>query len=411
MTLAVSAANYPAVHLPPLHPGQREVANHAARFKVLACGRRWGKTRLGSLLCLKDGLEGKRVWWVAPSYPVAQIGWQAIKGMARQIPGSTKREFDRMIILPSGGNIQVKSADNPDGLRGVGLDFVVIDEAAFVNEDAWQKALRPALSDRQGGALIISTPNGRNWFYHAFNKGINPDEPEWMAWSKPSDSNPYFPKGELEEARRDMPSAIFEQEYLAEFLENNRGVFHNLEQCLTLAPANPEDHKGHSIYCGCDWGKKNDFTVFSIGCSTCLKELELVRSNQIDYAFQRQILDSLYRKWGITSILAESNAMGEPIIEELQRSGLPVNPFVTTAATKPPLIENLALVFQEAEWAFLADPVARMELEAYEAKTSKTTGRTSYGAPDGENYHDDTVIARALMVWAVTHTPKFLFAV
>src|SRR5690554_3151365 len=149
------------VTLPTLHAGQREVADHPARFKVLAAGRRWGKTRLGTLLCLDVALNGGRAWWVAPSYPMATVGWRGIKHLAKQIPGITAREVDRLIELPSGGSIQVRSADNPDSLRGEGLDFLIIDEAAFVREEAWTEALRPALSDRQGRAMIISTPKGR----------------------------------------------------------------------------------------------------------------------------------------------------------------------------------------------------------------------------------------------------------
>ena len=95
-------------------------------------------------------------------------------------------------------------------------------------------------------------------------------------------------------------------------------------------------------------------------------------------------------------MLAESNAMGEPIIEQLQRDGLPVMPFETTPSTKPPLIENLALAFERAEWQFIDDPVWTAELEAYERKVSPVTGRSQYSAPEG--LHDDTVMARALMM-------------
>lgn len=384
------------VALPSLHPGQLAVASNPARFKVLACGRRWGKTRLGSLLCFAAGLEGKRAWWVAPSYPVAQIGWQAIKGLARQIPGTMVRLADKMVVLPSGGNIQVRSADRPDSLRGVGLDFVVIDEAAFVAEAAWQEGLRPALSDRVGGALIISTPKGRNWFWRYYQRGLQQEAGEWASFRFPSISNPYLWPEEIEKAQAELPAAIFEQEYLAEFLENEGAVFRNIDACLN-APldATPEQHVGHRIRMGADWGKHNDFTALSVGCATCHVELALDRFNQIDYAFQRGRLAALADRWHVTHIEAESNAMGEPIIEQLQRDGLPVSAFTTTAQSKPPLIENLALCFERIEWQFLDDPIARGELEAYERKVSQQTGRSSYSAPEG--MHDDTVIARALM--------------
>ena len=146
------------------------MAASRARFKVLAAGRRWGKSSLGVILALRTGLEGGRAWWVAPTYPIAQLGWRVLKQLSRKIPGVEIREDDRIVRLPGGGEIQVKSADNPDSLRGAGLDGVVLDEAAYVKEEAWTESLRPALADRQGWALFISTPNGLNWFHRLYER-------------------------------------------------------------------------------------------------------------------------------------------------------------------------------------------------------------------------------------------------
>ena len=99
------------MQLPPLHPGQAAVAASPARFKVLAAGRRWGKTSLGVTLCLRTGLEGGRAWWVAPTFPLAQVGWRVLKVLSRKIPRVEVREADWMVVLPGGGEIQVKSAE------------------------------------------------------------------------------------------------------------------------------------------------------------------------------------------------------------------------------------------------------------------------------------------------------------
>jgi hypothetical protein len=148
---------------------------------------------------------------------------------------------------------------------------------------------------------------------------------------------------------------------------------------------------------GVDWGKQNDFTCISVGCADCKVEIAIDRFNQIDYIFQRARLTALQDKVRAGVILAESNSIGEPVIEVLQREGLPVRGFQTTAQTKPPLIENLALICERAEWQFIPDAIWRGEMEAFERTVSPTTGRSSYSAPDG--VHDDTVIARALMCW------------
>ena len=112
---------------PHLHPAQRQVWDDPTRFRVLACGRRWGKTMLGALLCVHAAAHGGRAWWVAPSYPVSTVGWRLIKRLALQIPGVDVHQVDRLANFPGGGSVQVRSADNPDSLRGEGLDFLVMD--------------------------------------------------------------------------------------------------------------------------------------------------------------------------------------------------------------------------------------------------------------------------------------------
>ncbi len=212
------------VTLPNLHVGQRAVKDSPARYKVLACGRRWGKTRLGTALCLETALRGKRAWWVAPSYKLAAVGWRGVTLLARQLPGADVHQAERMITLPTGGTVQVRSADDPQSLRGEGLDFVVLDECAYMKAEAWTEALRPALSDRQGGALFISTPRGLNWFHALWLRGQDPTQSEWCSWRFKTSDNPFISPEEIEAARGDLLSRIFKQEYEANFLEDNPGA-------------------------------------------------------------------------------------------------------------------------------------------------------------------------------------------
>ena len=151
------------VTLPQLHEGQTEVAMSNARFKVLSAGRRWGKTRLGVWLCLEKAWQGKRSWWIAPTYAMALEGWKDLRNIGVEY-GTVIKESEKTIITPTGGMVSIRSADNPDRLRGAGLDFVVLDECAFMKENTWAEVIRPTLTERQGGALFISTPKGFNWF-------------------------------------------------------------------------------------------------------------------------------------------------------------------------------------------------------------------------------------------------------
>ncbi len=213
-------------------------------------------------------------------------------------------------------------------------------------------------------------------------------------------SNPHLSEIALEELKEDMTEAAYRQEIMAEFLASEGSVFRNLDAVLIGTPDQaPNGHKGHRIVSGVDWGKTEDYTVCSIGCATCREELVLYRSNKREYRQQRQTLKAFHDRWNM-DILAESNAMGDPIIEELQNDGLPVTGFNTSATSKPPLIENLALACEQAEWKLLPDPIGRTELEAYEVSYSRV-GRPVYGAPSG--MHDDTVMGRALMLHAAQH--------
>jgi hypothetical protein len=385
------------------HAGQKQIISGAARFNVLACGRRFGKTRLGIyMMAQKEFLQMPQAWF-APVYKDILEVWREVNVTLKPIIRRSNIQ-ERRIELATDGSIEFWSLDNPDSGRGRKYRRVIIDEAAKAPylQAAWEQSIRPTLSDFKGDAFFLSTPKGRNYFWRLYQRGINGGD--WAAWHFPTVANPYIDPAEVEAAKSDLPADIFKQEYLAEFLENEGAVFRNIEACMGAQESG--EHDGHTVIIGVDWGKQNDFTAVSVGCVTCKREIAIDRFNQIDYAFQRERLRVLWERHKASAILAESNAMGEPIVEQLQRDGLPVIAFQTTAQTKPPLIENLALIFERAEWQFLPDPLWRSELEAYERTISDKTGRSSYSAPQG--VHDDTVMARALMTWQGTNNTWYM---
>ncbi len=391
------------LELPSLHPAQRQVWDDPARFHVMACGRRFGKSRLGSLLCLANASKGGRAWWVGPTYPVASVGWRMICRLVAQIPGAVVRESERMVTLPNGGTIQVKSADSPDGLRGEGLDFVVIDECAFVREEAWTEALRPALADRKGSALFISTPKGRNWFWRLWHGA---DGKTWRAWRFTSYDNPFLDPAEIDAARDNLPERVFQQEFMAEFIEDSGGVFRRVMEAAT-AQGEDAATAGAEYVIGVDWGKHNDFTSLAVLNTWRRALVHLDRFNQIDYAVQLGRLRALVERFKPTAIIAEMNSMGEPLVEQLQREGLPVQGFQTTNASKTQAIDALALAFERGDLSIIPDPVMVGELQAYEMERLPS-GMVRYSAPAG--LHDDTVMALAL-AWqgVVTRAPLLLW--
>lgn len=169
------------ITLPALYGLQQEVVDSTARFKVVAAGRRAGKTRMCSLIAIERAFRGGRVFWVAPTYQVARIGWREATNVVTQFPMPINvKEGFLTIEFPSGGSIAFKSADSPDNLRGEGLDYLIVDEADFIKAEVWEQILRPSLSDRKGGAIFISTPKVEGgWFHKLFLKGQSGADPDY----------------------------------------------------------------------------------------------------------------------------------------------------------------------------------------------------------------------------------------
>jgi predicted phage terminase large subunit-like protein len=205
------------IELPKLHKNQIKVIKDPNRFKVIVAGRRFGKTRLSILYAIKTAINGGRVWFIAPTYNMTQDSYREFKHFANQIPNTHIREVEKRIEFNGGGFIQCKSGDNPDRLRGAGLDLVILDEVAFMKKDVWE-VIRPTLTDRQGQAIFISTPNGMGtWFHELTMRADSLDN--WSVFRFTTFDNPYIPKEEIEGAKEELGSLVFSQEYLAEFTE------------------------------------------------------------------------------------------------------------------------------------------------------------------------------------------------
>jgi phage terminase large subunit-like protein len=380
------------------HPGQIEILQHPARFKVVACGRRFGKTETGKILLIERALAGKIGWWISPTYRMADDVWRSLK-TALDTVTVEKSEDMRRLVLPGGGMIVVRSGHDPDALRGAGLDLAVLDEAAYLHPDLWSASIRPALADRRGEALFLSTPRGRNWFWSLWMLGHQSGSSQWHSWRFPTTANPLIDPAEVEAARDLLPERIFRAEYLAEFLDDGGGVFRRVDAAATAEPES-EPLPGERIVFGVDWARSNDFTCIAIISITRRKMLAMDRFNEIGWSLQRGRLAALADCWHPEAIWAEANSIGGPNIEALQNEGLNVIPFTTTAINKSPLIESLALALERGELAILNDPVLVGEMQAYTTERLES-GRFRYSAPPG--LHDDCVIATALAWHGVNH--------
>ena len=208
---------------------QHIVAKDNTRFRVLVTGRRFGKTTLAIReLAYAARIPNQVVWYVAPSYRQAkQIAWVEIKRILLDLRWVNKiNEAELVIFLKNGSRICLRGADNADSLRGVGINFLVIDESADVSESAWTAILRPTLADTKGRALFAGTPKGLNWFYELYRNGQDKNNTEWNSYQYTTLDGGWVDEHEIEQARKDLDKKTFQQEFEATF-ENFQGVIYS----------------------------------------------------------------------------------------------------------------------------------------------------------------------------------------
>jgi PBSX family phage terminase large subunit len=235
-----NADNMKSVFVP--HPVEQKVIENQARNKVIVAGRRWGKSLLASTLasaCIMAGVMSKgsqptRGWVVSKNYELAskvfRLIYRSLVIKSRFKPVSKKDiDSNAHIEFEGGSVVEAKSADSPDSLIGEGLDWIVFDEAAACKAVIWEQYLRPTLTDREGIAIFITTPRGYNWIYDLFKRGQSEDFPTWASWRSPSKDNPFLEESEIEQARLELSTIVFEQEYMASFQSNVGAVYSDFD--------------------------------------------------------------------------------------------------------------------------------------------------------------------------------------
>lgn len=372
--------------------GQIEVFYDPHRFKVLACGTRWGKTRLCANIVIDKGLKKKiDIWWVAPTYDLADRGLAGIHDSAPRELFGKENKVRKILPMVSGTEIQFRTADNPVSLLGKGIHLLIIDEAAQIRNEIWYRYLRRTLLDHKGEAIFISTPKSKNWFYEMFCKGRDSLQDEIKSWSFPSGSNPILDQVELAKIKADLPDLIWRQEYMAEFLDEANQVFRNIQGCVSGKVQEPVPMSVYSM--GVDLAKYQDFTVITV-MNEDGHVVYYDRFNQLDWGFQKARIKVAAEKY-TAQVLLDSTGIGDPIYDDLLKMGVNVAPYRFTNQTKRQLIENLSIQMDQQNVTF--PPIDQLinELRAFECKLSGTGLLQYSGNPD------DSVISLALATWQV----------
>lgn len=406
---------------------QKIIMEHKARFKVVAFGRQSGKSWLAKRVLLEEAANNhKRCWWVAPSIPTAADHWEDLLRLIEDsgLPTASINKSTKTIKFLGGGSIRIRSAEVPDNLRGGTLDFLVLDEAAFMAENVWFKILQPTITASRGSVMFLSTPNGQNWFYRLFKLGQNDKFPDFMSWHMPSTEAPYQDHQMLDIIRQTVPAMVWREEYMAEFLADSGGVFAGLDKVVPREMIY-DPIPGHVYEAGIDWGMDGDYTIFTVADKYEQKQVYGERFNSIGTIEQANRIIDLLNHWKPEVAYIEMNGVGAPmyrlIRDKFQDSrsetttdnykeylGLgghtKIRGIFLNNAKKRQMIESLAAAI---EWGRFS-PLVRMddndtetygaiqmsEMSTFQRKRTASGLEVTYSAAEG--YHDDTVMGLAL---------------
>lgn len=381
--------------LPPLYDKQVEVASNPARFRVVGSGRQIGKSLLAAQeLIVRMLNHGHACWLIAPDYKRTSYVLNYLIKFLHNVPTVQYLKKEMRFNCDNGGYIQLSSADDPLSLKGDTLDFVVMDEAAFIKPEAWYESVRPMLTVRKGGALMFSTFFGRNWYWELWQYATSGKDPEWAAFKFPTSASPFQSAEELAAIQRTTPAQIFAQEYMAEPMSDNALVFRNVDATCVLGWGEYQRH--HLYVAGLDWGGRQDYTVLHLldASEKPIRSVAKYRFNEVGYIVQREWLKQKIEYWKPSLIIAEQNAAGEANIEQLRQDGVRnIYGFETQTKSKQLLIGSLVLAIENHDILLLNDPNLKAELLQFEAQ-QLPSGIYKYGAPG--HGHDDEVIALGL---------------
>jgi hypothetical protein len=323
-------------------PGQKAIIDSQARYKVVVCGRRWGKSVLGINESLKkaQSKNNSTVWYIAPTYGQAKtIAWRFLLSRLQLFPKSYQerlriQENQLQVTFPNGSVLALKGVDNPDSLRGSGLDYVVLDEYAMDNYQrypVWREIVRPALADRGGGALFISTPKGFNGFYDLYAYADSGEDPDWAAWRMPTSSCQHIEKKELEAARRELGDDLYSQEFEAEFKKRSGLVYKEFDRDIHLQAAiDPmEVPKDWFMEIGVDFGAGHPtaavYVMFNNVTDTAYVVDEFYQAEGIIGENAEQML-AKERRWMKKAYIRWGDCAGKQEIIEYNKAGFVMAP-------------------------------------------------------------------------------------
>lgn len=306
-------------------------------------------------------------------------------------------ESELIVYFKNGSYLHLKGADDPDALRGAGPMGIVLDEFATMRPEVWG-VVEPILRANDGWCWFIGTPKGKNHLYHHYMRGLT-DSVEWYSNLMRASTSGVIRDDQLAETKLTSSPALYNQEYECEFLEGVGSVFRNVKEACTSSPEQPQDDRNYVI--GVDLGKAQDFTVLAVYDRKTNKQVYQDRFQQLEWPFQKQKIISIAKHYNNAKVMLDATGLGDPIADDLGRSGLSVEPFKISEPSKKDIIEKLSIWIEQRKIQLLPIEETIHELDSFSYEIGPT-GKLRYSAPAG--LHDDIVLAHALAVWDLNPT-------
>ena len=392
---------------------QQSIFDCNARYKIVAKGRRFGLTKGAANDFIKSALGGtfKKGLWVDV------VNGNIDKYIERYfIPHLNKlprtmwewRKQAKMLVV-NGAYIDFRSADTPETMEGFGYDKAFLNEAGVILKDEylWNNAIMPMFWDYPNVKVVIGgTPKGKGKFFELAERGKDPEQNLYQTFHFTSFDSPFE---HIHKAIRDditsMPERVIRQEIYAEFLEDTGVVFRNFLEIMDAEPMKPL--QDHLYVMGVDLAKVEDFTVLVVYDAISNKQVYQARFNQIDWGMQKARIAQTSKHFNNATVVIDATGLGDPIVDDLGRMGIPVDPIKFTNEQKRMLIEKLANWIEIKRIHMLNIPETIRELSNFTYDISDVTDRVHYGAPVG--FHDDIVISHALAIWRLNIKVKEVY--
>lgn len=374
-----------------------QIEQEHVKYAVLTIGRQFGKTLLAENLLLKWALENNNttLMWVSPIYSQVRKVYEDIEKAIAGTPilvSSNKSNYEMGLI--NGSKILFRSGEKPDSLRGYTLDYLIVDEAAFIKDEVWNEVLKPTILIKGKKVCFISTPKGRNYLYSLHTRGLDPDQPQYITLQGTSYDNPYIDKGELDEAKKTLPENVFKQEIMGEFVDSGGSVFTDIDTYCVL-PNWINKQPGKRYYAGIDVGRQDDYSVLTI-MDDDGNVVFIYRDRHKPWDTILQNMKQYLNQYQATAMM-EVNSIGDVLYEQLIKSYKDIHPFITTQSSKQEIIEDLIYELNKGDLKLPTEtlfPFLYGELRTFTYHYSPSTRKVSYRAFDGA--HDDTIISLAL---------------